>query len=162
MSSLTVSFQWKKLKVKAAQPCATLCHPRDYTVHGILQARIMAWVAVPFFRGSSQPRNWTQVSTLQADSLPAEPQGKLKNTGMGSLTLLQWIFPTQESDREEAISVGQWFIILFYPSACSRLYIFYNVKAWCQKISDILIAQIHIKRILPILLVSWSHLSRDF
>ena len=35
--------------------------------------------------------------TLQADSLPAEPQGKPKNTGVGSLSLLQWIFLTQES-----------------------------------------------------------------
>ena len=38
--------------------------------------------------------------SLQADSLPAEPQGKLKNTGMGSLSLLQGIFPTQESNLE--------------------------------------------------------------
>jgi len=37
---------------------------------------------------------------LQADSLPAEPQGKPKNTGMGSLSLLQGIFPTQESNRD--------------------------------------------------------------
>ena len=36
---------------------------------------------------------------LQADSLPAEPQGKPKNTGAGSLSLLQWIFPTQESNQ---------------------------------------------------------------
>ena len=35
---------------------------------------------------------------LQADSLPAEPPGKPKNTGVGSLSLLQWIFPTQESN----------------------------------------------------------------
>ena len=35
---------------------------------------------------------------MQADSLPAEPQGKPKNTGVGSLSLLQWIFPTQESN----------------------------------------------------------------
>ena len=34
--------------------------------------------------------------TLQADSLPAEPQGKPKNTGVGSLSLLQWVFQTQE------------------------------------------------------------------
>ena len=34
--------------------------------------------------------------TLQVDSLPAEPQGKAKNTGVGSLSPLQWIFPTQE------------------------------------------------------------------
>jgi len=37
-------------------------------------------------------------STLQADSLPAEPPGKPKNTGVGSLSLLQWIFPPQESN----------------------------------------------------------------
>ena len=36
----------------------------DYTVHGILQARILEWVAVPFSRGLSQPRNWTQVSHI--------------------------------------------------------------------------------------------------
>ena len=35
---------------------------------------------------------------LQADSLPDEPQGQPKNTGVGSLSLLQWIFPTQESN----------------------------------------------------------------
>ena len=42
--------------------CLTLCDPMDYTVHGILQARILQWVAFPFSRGSSQPRDWTQVS----------------------------------------------------------------------------------------------------
>ena len=36
----------------------------DYTVHGILQARILEWVAFPFSRGSSQPRDWTQVSRI--------------------------------------------------------------------------------------------------
>ena len=45
------------LKVKVAQLCLTLFNPMDYTVHGILQARIMELVAVPFSRGSSQPRN---------------------------------------------------------------------------------------------------------
>ena len=44
-------------KVKAAQSCLTLCDPMDYTVHGILQARILGWVASPFSRGSSQPRD---------------------------------------------------------------------------------------------------------
>ena len=70
------------------QSCPTLCDPMSYTVHGILQARILEWVTFPFSRGSSQPRDQTQVSlTLQADSLPAEPQGKPKNTGVGSLFL---------------------------------------------------------------------------
>ena len=42
-------------------------------VHGVLQARILKWVAFPFARGPSQPRDRIQVSPLQADSLPAEP-----------------------------------------------------------------------------------------
>ena len=50
------------LKVKVAQSCLTLCDPVDYRVYGILQARILEWVAIPFFRGSSQCRDRTQVS----------------------------------------------------------------------------------------------------
>ena len=52
------------LKVKVAQLCPTICNPMDYTVHGILQARILEWVAFPFSRGSSQPRDQTQVSHI--------------------------------------------------------------------------------------------------
>ena len=51
-----------KVKVKVTHSCPTLWDPIDCTVHGILQARILEWVAFPFFRGSSQPRDWTQVS----------------------------------------------------------------------------------------------------
>ena len=64
----------------------------DYTVHGILQARILEWVA--FSRGSSQPGVKPRTLTLQMDFLPAEPPGKPKNTGVGSLSRLQRIFPT--------------------------------------------------------------------
>ena len=52
------------VKVKVAQVRLTLCDPMDYTVHGILQARILEWVAIPFSRGSSQPRDGTQVSRI--------------------------------------------------------------------------------------------------
>ena len=52
------------VKVKAAQSYPTLCNPIDYTVHGILQARILEWVAVLFSRGSSQRRDGTQVSRI--------------------------------------------------------------------------------------------------
>ena len=51
-----------KVKVKVAQLCPTLCDPMDHTVHGIFQARILGWVAFPFSRGSSQPRDRTLVS----------------------------------------------------------------------------------------------------
>ena len=64
--------------------------------HGILQARILEWVALPFSRGSSQPRDWTQVSCTSGGFLPAEPRGKPKNTGVDGLSLLQGIFQTQE------------------------------------------------------------------
>ena len=103
-------------EVKVAQSCSTLYDPMDYTVHGILQSRILEWVAFELLQGISQPRDLIQVSsipgrfftswatreaqeywngkpipspadlpdpgnktqspTLQADSLPAEPQGK--------------------------------------------------------------------------------------
>ena len=157
-------------KVKVAQLCLTLCDHMVYMVHGILQARILEWVAFPFSRGSFQLWGWTQVShdfpggsdgkaslynagdpgsspglgrspgagngnllqyyclenpmdrgAWQAavygvaksrtrlsdfftslprcrDSLPAEPSGKPRNTGVGSLSLLQGIFPTGESN----------------------------------------------------------------
>ena len=45
------------MKEEVSQSCPTLCNPMDYTVQGILQARILEWVAFPFSGGSSQPRN---------------------------------------------------------------------------------------------------------
>ena len=52
------------MKVKVAQSYLTLCDSMDYRVHGILQARILEWVAFPFSRGSSQSRDKTQVSCI--------------------------------------------------------------------------------------------------
>ena len=51
-------------KVKVTQSCPTLCDPMDHTINGILQARILEWVAFPFSRESSQPRNQTQVPPI--------------------------------------------------------------------------------------------------
>ena len=58
----TAMFQYifiykKGSEVKVTQSCPTLCDPVDYTVHGILQVRILEWVAFPFSRGSSQSRD---------------------------------------------------------------------------------------------------------
>ena len=53
-----VKWKWKPLSR------FWLCNPSDYTVRGILQARILEWVAFPFSRGSSQPRDQTQVSRI--------------------------------------------------------------------------------------------------
>ena len=54
---------------KSLQSCLTLCDsmncsPPGRSVHGILQARISEWIAIPFFRGSSWPRDWTWVSCI--------------------------------------------------------------------------------------------------
>ena len=62
------------------------------------QARILERVAFPFPRGSSQLRDQTQVSGIAGGFFTTEPQGKPKNTGVDSLSHLQWIFLTQESN----------------------------------------------------------------
>ena len=58
-----------KVKVLVSQLCLTLCNPMDCSlpgssVHGILEIRILEWVAIPFSRGSSQPRDQTWVSCI--------------------------------------------------------------------------------------------------
>ena len=91
--------------------------------HGILQARILEWIAFPFSRGSSNPRIEPRSPTLQADSLPVELQGK-PNTGVGSLSLLQWIFLPQQLNR--GILQCRWiFFFFFLPIELSG-------KAQCQ------------------------------
>ena len=72
----SIPFPWEKLLlgwegllllvglVKVTQSCPTLCDPMNYTVHGILQVRILETGAFPFSGGSSQPRNRTQVSHI--------------------------------------------------------------------------------------------------
>ena len=88
-----------KVKVKVAQSCPTLCDPMDCTVHGNLRARILERVAFSFSRGSSQPRDLTQVSHIAGKFFTSWVTGKPKNTGVGSLSLFQQILPTQESNR---------------------------------------------------------------
>ena len=84
--------------MQVSQLCPSLCDPMDYTVHGILQARILEWVAFSSPGDLPNPGIKPRSPTLQIDSLPAEPQEKPKNTGVGSLSLLQGIFPTQGSN----------------------------------------------------------------
>ena len=80
--------------MKVTQWCLTLCDPMEYTVHGILQARMLEWVDFPFSRVSSQPE--PRSPSVQVYFLPDKPRGKPKNMEVGSLSLLQLIFPTQE------------------------------------------------------------------
>ena len=67
--------------MKVAQSGLTLCNPMDYTVHGILQARILEWVAIPSPGDLPNPGVEPRSPTLQVDSLLAEPSGKLQEEG---------------------------------------------------------------------------------
>ena len=73
-----------KTETEVAQSCLTLCDPTDYSlpgssVHGILQARILEWVAMPSSRESSQHRDLTHISCSFCTAgrfFTAEPRGK--------------------------------------------------------------------------------------
>ena len=83
--------------VKVVQLCPTLCDPMDYT--GILRPEYWSGQLFPSPGDLPNPEIKPRSPILQADSLPAEPQGKPKNTGMSTLSLLQRIFPTQEFNQ---------------------------------------------------------------
>ena len=75
-----------------AQSCPTLCHPVDCSppgssAHGILQARILDWVAISSSRVSSQPRDWTHVSCIAGGFFAIEPPGKAKGKLQSTETL---------------------------------------------------------------------------
>ena len=77
-----LTFHNGEVKVFVTQLCPTLCElvdcsPRGSSAHGILQARILEWVAIPFFQESFQPRDEPWSPALQADSLLYEPPRKL-------------------------------------------------------------------------------------
>ena len=78
------------------QLCSTLCDPMDYSLPGF--SRQVYWRGLPCPSPGDLPNPGMEPrsSVLQADSLPSKPPGKPKNTGVGSLTLLQGIFLTQE------------------------------------------------------------------
>ena len=69
LAPLALKSVMKVCMYLVAQSCPALCDliycsPPGSSVHGILQARVLEWAAIPFSRGSSQPRDWTQVSCI--------------------------------------------------------------------------------------------------
>ena len=76
------------VKVKVTQWCSTLCYSMDYTVHGILQARILEWVTVPSPGDLPNPGIEPRSPALQADSLPSEP---LRDGGLRKTVLLMTV-----------------------------------------------------------------------
>ena len=121
---LIVQMQWSEMKVLVAQSCLTLCDPMDCSppgpsVHGILQARILEWAAITLSRGSSQPRDRTQVSctavrlftSLSHQRSPVEMQRipfyEFQNSGHLSIWKLQykkaWSFNYNIAEWESSI-----------------------------------------------------------
>ena len=99
LRSISNGSEVKWSEVKVAQLCPTLCDPMYYTVHDILQVRILEWVVLPFSRGSSQPRNRTQVSHIAGIFFTSWATGKPNNTRVGTLSVLLQIFSTQELNQ---------------------------------------------------------------
>ena len=88
-----------------AEQCPTLCDPMECSppgssVHGVSPGKNTGVGCHALPPGDlPSPETEPRLLTLQVDSLPSEPPGKPKNTGVGSLSLLQGIFPTQEFNR---------------------------------------------------------------
>ena len=94
-TSLSISILAPLMKVKVAQSCPSLYDPVGYTVHGILQARILEWVAFPFPRGDlPNPGIEPRSPALQVDSLPTEPSGKCSSYSIPSTQWLEQSFKT--------------------------------------------------------------------
>ena len=108
---------------------------------GILQTRIPEWVSMPSSRGSSQPRDRTQVSCIEGRFFTIEPPGKSKETGLGSLSLLQGIFPIQELNQGLR-HCRQILYQLSYQGSPNDNYQFLNIHFVPRPIPDILMLSV--------------------
>ena len=113
----------KEMKLKVAQLCLTVCDPKQ----SMEFSRLEYWSGQPFPSPGDIPNPGIdpRSPTWEADSLPAEPPGKPKNTGMGSLSFLQWIFLTQKQNRH-LLHCRQILYHLSYQG--SPQFIYYFVK----------------------------------
>ena len=98
--------------VKITQSWPTLCNPMDYIVHGILQARILEWVSVPFSRGSSQARDRTQVSCTAGKFFTSWATRKWSCSAMSDSTT-SWTVAYQRLCGILQASILEWVAISF-------------------------------------------------
>ena len=91
--------------MEVPQSCPTLCDSMDYTVHGILQARILEWVAFPFSRGCSHPRteaSWCSYDHLKSSQPPADSTVDWRCLGTCWLNEASWLQPSTAQTRRAA------------------------------------------------------------
>ena len=104
-----------------------------WTIESMEFSRPEYWSEYPFFSTGDLPNPGIEPRspTLEADSLPTEPQGKPKNTGVGSLSLLQWIFPTQELNQ--GLLHCRWFLyqLRYQGSQLARTSVINNSSKVC-------------------------------
>ena len=106
------------------QLCPTLCNPMDYSlaassVHGILQAIKLEWVAIPSSRGSYWPRNWTQVSCIAGGFF----------TIWATREVLCWFFAVQQS--YSVTHIHTFFFMFFSTMVYHRIYFLFKDFFWC-------------------------------
>ena len=114
---------------EVAQSCPTLCNPIDCSlpgssVHGIFQARVLEWVAISFSRGSSQPRDRTQVSYIVGRRFTVWATSVRWGKCRGSLWGLRW-----------SLQCSAVFLLLVYVCACMLNHVWLFVIPWtiaCQ------------------------------
>ena len=139
-----------RVKVVAAQSCPSLCNPVDCgppgsSVHGIPQARVLEWGAIPFSRGSSQPRDWTQISCIAGRlgmdfiKIIIQQEGYIQyNTWMKTSFQLIW-----------AIN----FLIFFFWMKKANHYSFSALESWNRLIFySVLSFEEHLPQVLKVLL----------
>ena len=100
---------FQSLKVKLAQLCPTLC--MDYTLQGILQAKILEWVAYPFSRGCSQLRNQTWASCIAGGFFTAELSGKPIRFLTDFVCYFHRIWICLSPPLSISISIFQWLLV---------------------------------------------------
>ena len=87
------------------QSCLTLCDPMEYTVHGILQPRILKWVAVPFSSGSYWPRNWTGISCITGEFFTSWATSSAQFSSLQSLSRVQLFATPWTAAHQASLSI---------------------------------------------------------
>ena len=137
-----MTHMWKKSESEVAQSCPTLCDPVDCSppgssIHEILQARILEWVAISFSRGSSGPRDWTQVSRIVGRrfnlwATRADPYNSVSYSYLLCKDLhFPGVFPSSVKQLEP-LSMQPKLSLNFTKS----LLIWKRLKSWCAPLSN--------------------------
>ena len=138
------------MKAKVAQCCLTLCDPKDYTVHGILQARILEWVAFPFSRGSSQPRDPTQVTCIAGGFFTRWATREVlcvhhTHTHTHTYRLPRWLSGKEFTKAREMGSIPGW-----GRSPGEEMATHYRILAWWATVHGLTISQTWLS--------NWAHI----